>query len=218
VEGPAKVDASTAGRRKIARCATQAAAAQRLDGRLMERKFKDPAAGGQRLYRGVLRYQGAASQPNYFIIERRTAASPKTLPAAQRCLLPAGAVMPAATAQEAQPQLSGPWRLRQPIAMRAMLQQLMPAARVPNYFTAEYKDGAVRPPSCPQRSAATCQKVQSCPLLLPRKRSRSCQVPGTSVSQSPCMPAVLQQLMPKCCQPHGWTSKPQPSRLCSLWP
>jgi hypothetical protein len=34
---------------------------------LVERKFKDPATGRGRLYRGVLEFQGPDSGPHYFV-------------------------------------------------------------------------------------------------------------------------------------------------------
>ncbi len=79
--------------------------------------------------------------------------------------------------------------------LRAVSQQLMPGCcqrAQPNYFIAKYEDGAASSPRCPQHS---CQKVQSCPLPLPRRRSRNCQVPETSVSQWPCTCAAAADAM-----------------------
>lgn len=123
-EGPAEVDTGTAGRRKIARVAAQAAAAKRLDGRLVERKFKNPATGRGRLYRGVLVYQGAESGPNYFVAEFEDGDKhPTTLAMAQRYLLPAGEEMPALAAAAVEVQ-----QLAADSCVLPSLQHLMPGA------------------------------------------------------------------------------------------
>ncbi len=82
--GPVEVDTGTTGRRQVARAGAQAAAAQRLAGRLVERKFKDPATGRGRLYRGMLEFQGPDSGPHYFVAAYHVAGHGPALPAASR--------------------------------------------------------------------------------------------------------------------------------------
>jgi hypothetical protein len=130
--GPVEVDTGTAGRRQVARAGAQAAAAQRLAGRLVERKFKDPATGRGRLYRGVLEFQGPDSGPHYFVAAYEDGDRQRmSLAMAQRYLLPEGEEMPAApvaAAVELQLPPPEPWDLGQPEQFRAVLQHLMPGS------------------------------------------------------------------------------------------
>ncbi len=126
-----EVDTGTTGRCQVARAGAQAAAAQRLAGRLVERKFKDPATGRGRLYHGVLEFQGPDSRPHYFVAAYEDGDRQPMSLAMAHYLLPDGEEMPAApVAAAAELQLRPPalWDLGQPEQFRAVLQHLMPGS------------------------------------------------------------------------------------------
>lgn len=160
-EGPAEVDTGTTGRRRVARTATQAVAAQWLAGRLVERKFKDPATGRARIYQGVLQYQGPEIAPHFFIVKFEDGDQhPMSLAMAQRYLLPEGEVMPAAVASAVQLQPPAAWDLLgQPDQLLAVLQQLMPGEWQSRWVTRMANNTAAV-------QAAAGQQRQPLPLTL----------------------------------------------------
>jgi hypothetical protein len=133
-DGPLEAQIPAAAQRRTQqRRAVMREAAKALDGRLISKKFKNPATGRPRAYQGQLSYRGDETTGHPFLVTYEDNDTElMSLAAAQKLLLPEGtAVVPRAAGQQvsaavAPAAVASTWQLNNVEGVRAALMSVMP--------------------------------------------------------------------------------------------